>query len=98
MAINLVDAFPVHIGRNAGLFLEKPSEMLRVLKAQFIGNLAHRKICLRNEIFGPLYQFILNIFLRRSSGLFFDQIPFVATLPTGRVIFIAIILCRESLV
>ena len=48
--------------------------MLRIFKAQFIGNFTHRFVGIKCLGFGKVNNFVLNVFLCCFASFFLDQI------------------------
>ena len=62
--------FSVFAGRISCHFLKYPVEMLGILKAQFIGNLVYGLLRIGEHVFGSIYDFTLDVFLRIFSRFF----------------------------
>lgn len=56
------------------LLFEQPAKMLRLLEPQIVSDLAHRFIQIEDPFPGDIDDLLLDILLRRSAGLFLDQI------------------------
>lgn len=63
------------IGRMPHFLPEQSAKLLRIFKAQPIGNFTHRFIGVEYPFFGHFDKFALDVFSSASSCLLFRQIP-----------------------
>ena len=65
---------PVFVGGKACDFLEQTGEVLRILEAEFVGDLSDRLVGCQNPFLGRGDQLELDVLLGRFAGFLLDQI------------------------
>lgn len=62
------------VGGDAGDVLEQAGEVLRVLEAEFVGDLAYALVAGYEAVFGKGYEAVLDVLFGCFAGFFFDEV------------------------